>query len=160
LPAGADFAVSKISNWDDTSQPLHVEGNLTIPSLATTAADRMLMPIEIFQMSQTQECASEKRVNAVYIHYPYEETDDVKIHLPPGFRVEGLPDSKNLDLKAVGCQIAATADGNTVEVKRHLFERNIVFTKELYPALRKFFETVRTNDNAQMVFRNAESAHN
>ena len=160
LPAGADFTVSKISNWDDTSQPVHVEGKLTVPSLASTAADRMLMPIEIFQMSQTQEFASEKRVNAVYIHYPYEETDDVKIHLPPGFSVEGLPDSKNLDLKAVGCQIAATADGNTVEVKRHLFERNIVYTKELYPALRKFFETVRTNDNAQMVFRNAESAHN
>jgi Domain of Unknown Function with PDB structure (DUF3857)/Domain of Unknown Function with PDB structure (DUF3858) len=160
LPAGSEFQVSKIANWDDNSLPVHVEGKLTIPSLATTAAQRMLMPLSIFQMSQTSEFASEKRNNPVYIHYPYEEIDDVKLQLPAGYKTEGVPPAKNLNLGAVSFEISATAQGDTVEVKRHLYEKNVVYTKDQYPALRRFFETVRTNDNAQMVFQNAESAHN
>jgi hypothetical protein len=160
LPGGSEFQVSKISNWDDTSQPVHVEGTLTIPSLATTAAQRMLMPIEVFQMSQTHEFAAEKRVNAVYIHFPYEEIDDVKLHLPPGYKMEGTPPAKNLDLKAVSFEVSATVQADMVEIKRHLAERNVLYTKEQYSALRKFFEIAKTNDSAQMVFQNAESAHN
>jgi hypothetical protein len=160
LPAGSEFEISKIANWDDTSQPVHVEGKLTIPSLATTAAQRMLMPIEVFQMTQTHEFAAEKRVNTVYFHFPYEEVDDIKLRLPPGYKMEGLPAAKNLDLKAVSCDISATDQGGVVEIKRHLAERNVLYTKEQYSALRKFFEIVKTDDNAQMVFQNAESAHN
>lgn len=160
LPAGSEFDVSKIANWDDTSLPVRVEGKLTIPSFATTATERMLMPIDIFQMAQTSEFSAEKRVNAVYIHYPYEEIDDIRVHLPTGYKMEGVPQPKNLDLKAVSCEISASAQGDTVEIKRHLAERNVLFTKEQYSVLRKFFEIVQTNDNAQMVFHNAESAHN
>jgi hypothetical protein len=160
LPVGSEFEISKIANWDDTSQPVHVEGKLTIPSLATTAAQRMLMPIEVFQMTQTHEFAAEKRVNTVYFHFPYEEIDDIKLRLPPGYKMEGMPAAKNLDLRAVSCEISATDQDGMVEIKRHLAERNVLYTKEQYSALRKFFELVRTDDNAQMVFQNAESAHN
>jgi hypothetical protein len=160
LPAGSEFHVSKIADWDDNTKPVHVEGKLTIPSMTTTAAQRTLMPIEIFQMSQTGEFAAEKRVNPVYIHYPYEEIDDVKFHLPPGYKMEGVPAPKKVDLGAVSFEIAAQGQGDTVEIKRHLTERSLVFTKEQYPTLRRFFEIARTNDNAQMVFQNAESAHN
>jgi hypothetical protein len=161
LPAGSEFQVSKIANWDDTSQPVHVEGTLTIASLATSAAQRMLIPIEVFQMPEASEFSAEKRVNPIYIHYPYEEVDDIKLHLPPGYKVEGLPQPKKVDLHAVGCEIAATAQGaDTVEIKRHLFENNLIYTQDQYPTLRKFFEIVRTNDSAQMVFQNAESSHN
>ena len=102
----------------------------------------------------------EKRVNAVYIHYPYEDVDDIKFHLPAGYKVEGVPAGKNVDLKAVSCEITATAQGDSVEVKRHFAERNVLFTQDQYQTLRKFFQIVKNNDSAQMVFQNAESAHN
>jgi Domain of Unknown Function with PDB structure (DUF3857) len=160
LPAGSEFHVAKISDWDDNTKPVHVEGKLTIPSMANTAAQRMLMPIQIFQMSQTSEFASEKRVNPVYIHFPYEEIDDVKFHLPPGYKMEGTPDPKKIDLGAVSFEIAAAGHGDTVEIKRHLVEKSVVFDKNQYPTLRRFFGFVKTDDNAQMVFQNAENAHN
>jgi hypothetical protein len=160
LPAGSEFEVSKVGNWDDNAQPVHVEGRLTIPSLATSAAQRMLMPIEIFRMSQMSEFSIEKRINPVYIHFPYEEIDDVKLRLPPGYKMEGAPPAKNLNLGAVSCEISATSQGDTVEIKRHLAEKNVLYTQQQYPTVRRFFEMVKTNDNAQMVFQNAESAHN
>lgn len=160
LPAGSEFEVSKVANWDDNSQPVHLEGKVTVPSLATTAAQRMLMPIDIFQMPEMSEFAAEKRTNPVYIHYPYEEVDDIKLHLPPGYKAEGVPPAKNVDLKAVSCEISASAQGGSVEIKRHFAERNVLYSQDQYPTLRKFFQIVKANDSAQMVFQNAESAHN
>lgn len=160
LPAGSEFSVTKIANWDDIDQPIHIEGTMKIPSFATGAAQRMLMPLTIFQMSQTREFASEKRTNFVYFHYPYEEIDDIKLRVPTAYKVESLPPARNVDLKAVSCQITADAQGNTIEVKRHLAVHGVIFAKDDYPTLRKFFGTVRVNDNAQLVLQNSTSAKN
>jgi hypothetical protein len=45
-------------------------------------------------------------------------------------------------------------------VKRHLIVNGIMFPVTVYPALRQFFNTVKTDDDAQVVFQNAESAKN
>ena len=160
LPVGSEFSITKLSNWDDIDQPIHVEGTLKIPSFATGAAQRLLIPLEIFQMPQSREFASEKRANAVYFHFPYDETDDIKLRLPSGYKVESLPPARKTDLKAVAWEIAAEAQGNTVEVKRHLAVNGVLFGKDDYTTLRKFFGLVKTNDNAQMVLQNATSAKN
>lgn len=160
LPAGSEFSISKIDNWDDVEKPIHVEGTVRLPSFGTSAAQRLLMPLEIFQMTQTAEFASEKRTNLVYFQYPYQETDDIKLHLPSEYKVESLPPGRNLDLKAVSCQITAEGSGSTVEIKRNLAVNSVIFTKEEYPTLRRFFGLVRSNDNAQMVLQSTTSAKN
>ncbi len=160
LPAGSTFEITKIANWDNTDQPIHIEGTLTIPSFAMGAMQRMVMPIEMFQMSQMAEFASEKRVNAVYFHYPFEETDDIKLRLPAGYKAESLPPDRKVELGAVSYETSAAAQDGAVEIKRHLAVNGVLFSKEEYPTLRKFFGTVKTNDNTQMVLQNAQSAHN
>jgi len=160
MPAGSEFSVTKIANWDDIEQPVHVEGSLKIPGFATSAAQRLLMPVELFQMQQSREFASEKRTNFVYFQYPYEEIDDIKVHLPAGYKVESVPPSHNTDLKAVACDISAETQGSTIEIKRHLSVRGLIFTKDEYPTLRRFFGMVKANDNSQMVLQNATSAKN
>jgi hypothetical protein len=158
LPVGSVFKIVKVANWDDNGQPIHIEGTLTIPSYATNAPQRMLMPLEMFQSTELSSFASEKRVNVVYFRYPYEEVDDIKLHFPATYKVESAPSDRNVNLGAVSYQITAAASGNSVEVKRHLIEKGTFFTKDEYPALRKFFGVVKTGDNAQMVVRNAQPA--
>jgi hypothetical protein len=160
LPAGATFEITKIANWDNNDQPIHVEATLEIPAFAMGAAQRMVMPLELFQMSQTAEFATEKRINPVYFHFPYEETDDIKLHLPAGYKSESLPPDRKVNLGAVSYDISAVAQDGAVEVKRHLVVSGVLFSKDEYPTLRKFFGVVRTNDNAQMVLQNATSAKN
>jgi hypothetical protein len=160
LPASATFEITKIANWDKTDQPIQIDATVNIPSFAMGAAQRMVMPLEMFQMSQMAEFATEKRVNPVYFDYPYEETDDIKLHLPPGYKAESLPADRKVNLGAVTYEISAVAGDGTVEVKRDLTIKGVLFTKEEYPTLRRFFGTVKTNDNTQMVLQNAQSAHN
>jgi Domain of Unknown Function with PDB structure (DUF3857) len=161
LPVGSTFEITQLADWDHNDRPIHVEGTLTIPSFGTGAAQRMLLPLEIFEATETASFASEKRYNAVYFHYPYEETDDLKLHMPPGYKAETMPPDRKVNLGAVSYDLSTTAapDG-TVEVKRHLMVNGILFSKDQYPTLRRFFAVVKTNDHAQMVFQNAASAKN
>jgi hypothetical protein len=160
LPVGSTFEITKIANWDITDQPIHIEATLTIPSFAMGAMQRMVMPIEMFQMSQMAEFSAEKRVNAVYFHYPFEETDDIKLRLPAGYKAESLPQDRKINLGAVSYEISTGAQDGAVEIKRHLVVSSVLFTKEEYPTLRRFFGTVKSNDNTQMVLQNEQSAHN
>ena len=111
-------------------------------------------------MTQMREFASEKRVNAVYFHYPYEEIDDVKLKVPAEFKIESVPPAKQAKPGVVSYEISAAQQGNVVEVKRLLVLDGLAFPVTSYPALRNFFNTVKTDDDAQIVLQNAESAKN
>ncbi len=160
LPPGSSFEITSITNWDKNDLPLHVEGKAKIPNLGTTAGRRMLVSQEVFQASQAKAFEAEKRINPIYFHYPYEEIDTVKLRPPAGYRIENVPTVQQVKSGPVAYEISVAQQGNSVEVKRHLLVNGIIFPVDSYPALRRFFNTVKTNDGAQIVFQNAESAKN
>jgi hypothetical protein len=139
---------------------LHIEGTAKIPNLGTTAGRRMLVTEEVFQASQAQAFEPEKRVYPIYFPYPYEEIDSVKLRVPQGFRIENVPAMVKVNRGPVAYEISAVQQDNCVEVKRDLLVTGIMFPVTAYPALRQFFNTVKTNDDAQIVFQTAESAKN
>jgi hypothetical protein len=160
LPLGASFEITKVANWDDNTQPVHIEGTVKLPSFGSAAARRMIMPLELFQTPQIASFTPEKRANAVYFHYPFEEIDDIKLRMPAGYKAGSLPPDRKLNLGAVAYDISVTGQDSAVEVKRHLVVSGVLFTKDEYATLRRFFGTVKTDDNAQMVLQNAQSAKN
>jgi hypothetical protein len=157
LPVGSDFEITKISNWDDIEMPLHIEATLKLGSYGSTAARNMLLPMDPFQAAQAGDFAKQSRQNAVYFSYPYEEIDDVKVNTPAGYDVGGLPKQQKMDLGAAFYEIVPTEQGNTVEVKRHLAIKGILFAKDAYPSFRAFFGAVRTDDDAQMVLESKQT---
>jgi len=160
LPAGSSFEVTSVANWDKNDLPLHVEGTAKIPNLGTTAGRRMLVTEAVFQATQAKAFEPQKRVNPIYFHYPYEEIDAIKLRVPVGYRIENVPAAVQIKPGPVAYEISATQQDNLVQVNRHLSVSGIMFPVDVYPALRQFFNTVKTNDDAQIVFQNAESAKN
>jgi hypothetical protein len=160
LPVGASFEITKIADWDDVERPVHVEGTVKIPSFGSGAVRHYLMPLEIFQSTQASSFATAKRVNPVYFHYPYQETDDLKFRCSAGYTAESVPAAQKMNLGAVSYQISAAQQGDEIEVKRQLVVNGVLFGKEAYPTLRAFFGAVRTDDNAQMVLQSSTSAKN
>jgi len=160
LPTGASFELTTIANWDDTAQPLHVEGTMKVPGFGSAVGRRMIVPIGLFQAEQVKSFASEKRVNPIYLHFPYEEMDEVTIHAPAGYKIETVPAGQNINRGAVSYEISMSQQPDAVQVKRHLTVNGVMYPKDVYPAFRAFFGFVRTNDNAQMVFQGGKSANN
>ena len=160
LPTDATYTVTDLSNWDDTTKPLRVEGTVKIPSFGTAAGKRMLAPMEIFQVRQAKAFKSERRQNDLDFYYPYEEMDDVQIRLPKTFKIESVPKAQTVNLGPVSYEISATSDGNVIAVKRHLRIGGVMFPRANYPVFRDFFGKVTANDQADLVFQNVESAAN
>ncbi len=160
LPAGSTYEVTAITNWENKDLPLHVEGTAKIPNLGTAAGRRMLVPASPFQARQTAAFHAEKRLYAVYFNCPYEEIDDVKLKVPAEYKVESVPPAKQAKPGVVSYEISAAQQGGVVEVKRLLVLDGMAFPVASYPALRNFFNTVKTDDDAQIVLQNAESAKN
>jgi len=160
LPVGSSFEITTITNWDRNDLPLHLEGKAKIPNLGTIAGHRLLVTEEVFQAVQAKAFEPEKRVNPIYFGYPYEEFDTVRLSAPSGYRIENVPAAIQVKPGPVTYEISASKKDASVEVKRHLIVNGIMFPVTVYPALRQFFNTVKTDDDAQVVFQNAESAKN
>jgi hypothetical protein len=161
LPAGSDFELTKIDNWDKTDMPLHVEGTVKFSAFGSTVGRRILIPATIFLAPENKAFQSAIRYNAIYFRYPNEEIDDVKFQAPAGYKIETIPAPKALKPgPVVSYEISASQQGSEVEVKRHLVINGLMFPVEYYASLRSFFNTVKSNDEVQIVLQNAESAKN
>ena len=160
LPAGSSFEVATLTNWDNKELPLLVEGIAKIPNFGTAAGRRMLVPASPFKVQQAAAFQPEKRLYPVYFNCPSEEIDDVKLRVPAEFKIESVPPAKQVKPGVVSYEISAAQQGSVVEVKRLLVLDGLVFPVSNYPTLRNFFNAVKTNDDAQIVLQNAESAKN
>jgi Domain of Unknown Function with PDB structure (DUF3857) len=160
-PSGSSFELTKIDNWDKTDQPLHIEGTLNLPSFGSPVGHRILIPVTMFPVRQTKSFESTVRRNAIYFPFQNEEVDDFKFQAPTGFKIETVPASKALKPGAVlNYSISASQQGSVAEVNRHLVINTLLIPLEYYPAVRSFFNTVKSNDEVQIVLQNAESAKN
>jgi hypothetical protein len=160
LPDGATTEVTSISDWDKVEEPLRVTGTFKIPTYAGAIGHRMLVPETVFRAPYAKTFVPAKRVNLVYFHFPFENTDQLTFHAPKGFQIETTPVSRKFDQEAVFYEITSTNTRETVQVTRKLVVKNIVFPAEQYAALRAFFSGVKANDEAQIVLQNPETAKN
>lgn len=155
LPAGSTFQASQVNDWDDVERSIHVEGAVTLPGFATGDAERLLMPIGIFQTTEFNSFRSERRVNEVDFPYPYQRIDDLVIHAPAGYKVQAVPDARDLDPGGLSYEIRSAKQLDTVEVRRSLRVKDIRYPKAFYPQLRDFFGNVKADDNSRVMFSNA-----
>jgi hypothetical protein len=161
LPADGSFELTKLENWDKIDQPLHVEGTVKFANLGSAAGHRMLVPISIFVPSQTKTFETAVRHNAIYFHFPNKEVDSTKYTAPPSFKVDTVPDKKVTNPGAiVAYDMSVTHDGSTAQVQRTLKINALVVDTKYYGALRGFFNTVKSNDQSQIVLQTAETAKN
>jgi Domain of Unknown Function with PDB structure (DUF3857)/Transglutaminase-like superfamily len=161
LPAGANFTLTQVENWDKTDLPLHIEGTVTFPAFGSAAGRRMLIPATLFLAPQAKAFQTAIRHNSIYFSYPNEEIDDLKFQAPAGYKIETLPGTKAVKPgDAVSYEISTSQQGASAEVKRRLIINGLLFPPDTYAALRSFFNKVKSNDEVQIVFQNAESAKN
>jgi hypothetical protein len=160
LPREATFDVTNMPDWTDVEKPVRVEGTVKIASAVNALNRRMLMPVELFRNEQSSYFEPQKRLNDIYFPYPYQESDDLVFHLGTAFKAQGMPASQKVDRGAAIYEMSATQQGDAIEVKRSVTLKSFFFQKEAYPALRGFFGTVRTDDDAQVLLQSSTSAKN
>ena len=103
-------------------------------------------------------CEHTTRVHPMYFHYSSEKVDNLTIELPLGWQVTSVPKPENSDAKVMLYTMKVENNNGTLHVERRMKSDLITLEQKFYPALRKFYEVVRTSDEEQIVLQPASTA--
>jgi hypothetical protein len=133
-------------------------GHADAPEYATGAGNRLLAPVTIFRASQTKDFQSATRVNQIYFSYPYQERDEISLKLPAAYSIEAMPRGEKTPKSLVEFDLAVSKEGQALHTRRLLVVDAYSFPVTAYPSLRKFFETVGSADEQQIVMESAQAS--
>lgn len=151
LPNGSRVDFVSATGWDDPEAQLTATFKVDVPSFASNAGKRTLVPTGLFESNNHQPFGQGERKNPVYFNYPYYAVDDVQIVFPSGLRVESLPETPPVKTDYAFYQCKREVNGNALTFSRIFAMGGIAFPREDYDGLKKFFAGVSTGDSEQAV---------
>ena len=152
-------AVATLTNspdWTSSETPLVAEFQLKVPGWASNAGKRVMLPGAIFTAAEKGIFEHTNRVHPIYFRFPYQKTDDLTVELPPGWQVSSVPPPQDIDGKAVVYNAKVEPSAGALRLTRKLVVEVVLVEQKYYPALRTFFQGVRTGDGMQIVVQPGE----
>jgi len=156
IATGTDAELSNKPDWSASEAPLEAEFDLKVPGWVASAGRRALFPVGLFGASEKHLFEHANRVWPVYFAYPYKMIDDLTIELPVGWQVGSLPKDVDQNAKAAEYSLKMENKNGNLHIRRELRCDLTMVPKETYPALRSFFQLVRTQDDQQIVLQPGE----
>jgi len=157
LPSGATAKLSDSQGWEGTDTPLTARVHVEVPTFASMAGKRVLMPAYVFQQPQQYRLTGSSRKYPVYFPYPFAETDKVTITVPQGYTVENLPKQADVKSEFARYQNSSQWNAGTLVTQRVLVMGGTYFDVPAYPALKDFLGKVLGSDQEQAVFLSPNS---
>jgi hypothetical protein len=153
IPVGIDVELTNHPEWDIAAPTLVATYDLKVPGWASAAGRRALLPFGLFSASEKQLFDHTNRVHPVYFQYPFEKSDDVTIELPLTWQVSSLPKELTRDGQIVLYVRKVEGDKGTLHLTRVLRSDLLMIDAKNYPALRNFYQFVRTGDEEQIILQ-------
>jgi hypothetical protein len=153
VPVGIEVELTNQPDWGASETPLVAEFDVKIPGWASNAGRRALIPAAVFTAVEKHTFEHTNRVHPIYFEYPYEKVDDVTIELPAGWQVGSVPAGQDKDAHVISYTLKVEGAKNTLHLTRMLKVDFLILDPKYYPALRSFFELVRTGDEEQIILQ-------
>jgi hypothetical protein len=153
LSSAALSSPIKVTGLKDEQQPVLVSYAFVTSAFAPPTEKRLLLRPALLSRRDESLLPSMTRINKVYFHYPWSETDQVTIELPEGFAPEQLPDDVSIDIGAASYRSAYHHQSNSVVYERRLRMNGIIFDVDQYQTLKSFFDRVHQADQAVLSLR-------
>ncbi len=158
VPMGIEVHLTNTPDWDSSAPTLVAEYDLKVPGWTVGAGHRLLAPAALLGASDIHIFDHPDRLYPIYFHFPHEQDDYIKVSLPKGLSIGSLPKPESADLKVLTYERTVSSDGNELLLKRHLTVGSVIVQAKYYDQVRKFFQTVRTSDEQQIVLAPAAAA--
>lgn len=151
VPAAIEVELAKQPDWKSSAAPLVAEYQIKIPGWVAGSGRRAMLPVGVFSATEKNVFEHVNRVYPIYFEFPFEKDDDITIALPLGWKVGNVPQPTNLDKQVVVYSLNVGKGENSVHLTRKLSVDMLLVDTKYYPALRSFFQAVRTGDDEQVV---------
>ncbi len=153
IPAGSEVELSNTPDWKAGNTPLVAEFGIKVPGWTAAAGKRVLLPTGLFAAQEKHLFEHANRVWPVYFRYPYSTADDLTFELPEGWKIASMPKEIDRDAKAVEYKMKVEDQGGAARVRRTLRCDVVFVAKENYSVLRNFYQTVKAEDEQQIVLQ-------
>ncbi|HUN63370.1 MAG TPA: DUF3857 domain-containing protein [Candidatus Sulfotelmatobacter sp.] len=153
VPVGMDVELSNQPDWKNTEPPLVAEFHVKIEGWVSAAGRHAMLPVGIFAAPEKQIFSLTERTYPVYFRFPFQKRDDVTVALPAGWSVSSVPKPVDTDAKAAEYSLKVDDKKNEVHIARMVRSDLFLVPKEMYPALRTFYQSVRSGDDQQIVLQ-------
>jgi hypothetical protein len=153
VPTGIEVELTNQPDWVSSENALIAEFNLKVPGWVSGAGHKALFPAGLFGGSEKHLFEHSERVQPVYFSYPYKKIDRIKVELPLGWKTTTLLKPFDQDLKAAEYKLTTEEKDGTLNIQREIRSDLIMVPQKSYPALRSFFQIVRTQDEQQIVLQ-------
>ncbi len=156
ISVAAEAELTNKPDWANAETPLVAEFALKIPGWASNAGKRVVLPAAIFTAGEKGVFEHANRVQPIYFDYPYQKADDVTIELPAGWQVSSVPPPQDLNGRVVVYNAKVEQSHGALRLTRKLTIDVLLVEQKYYPALRNFFQALRTSDGVQIVLQPGE----
>jgi hypothetical protein len=153
VPAAIDIDLTNKPDWTSSNANLVAEFDLKVPGWVSGAGSHALLPVGLFGGEEKHIYEHATRVHPLYYRYLSQAVDDVTIDLPLGWKVSNLPKPGEVDAKLLVYSMKAEDSNGTLHLERHLKKDVLMLEPKYYPAVRHFYEGVRTGDEQQIVLQ-------
>jgi hypothetical protein len=151
IPVGIDVDLKNKPDWTSSSPTLVGEFQIKVEGWASSAGHRALIPIGLFGAPEKHVFEHSARVHPIYFDFPTARLDDVTIELPLDWKVNSVPQGHKDEGKVCSYNTTVENKNGTLHLTRNLNIETLLLDIKYYPALRKFFQTVKTGDEQQIV---------
>lgn len=158
VPASIDVELTNKPDWASSAPSFVAEYTLKVPGWASAAGRRAILPIGLFSNTEKHLFEHANRVHPIYFDFPFRKVDDVTIDLPLGWQVSSLPPAEKEDGHIVVYSLKAENNKGTLHLMRTLDVDFLQIESKYYPALRNFFQVVKTGDEQQIVLQPGAAA--
>ena len=153
VPVASEAELTNKPDWETCETPLVAEFDFKIPGWASSAGKRALFPVGVFTEAEKRIFEHANRVHPIYFEYPYEKIDDITIELPAGWQVGSVPSVKDQDKGLLAYSLKVENGKEVLHLTRKLKVDFLMLEPKYYPALRLFYQGVRTADEEQIVLQ-------
>jgi hypothetical protein len=157
VPVTVDLDLVNKPDWSSSSPSFETQFTFKVPGWVAGAGKRALLPVGLFSAPEKNVFDHPTRVYPVCFQYAYRKVDDVTIELPLGWKVSSVAKPVDRDAKAAAYTMTAEDKSGSLHLTRILRSDLWMVPTENYPALRNFFQSVRTGDEEQVVLQPGSS---
>jgi hypothetical protein len=159
IPVATEVELTNQPDWTSTGTPLVGEFKITTAGWASNAGKRAVIPAGLFTAPEKRLFEHAQREHPIYVHYLNEKIDDVTIELPAGWKVDSVPPAQSKgEPRSLTYALSVDNNQTSVHLTRKIMWNFLLVEAKYYPALRNFFQDVRTGDEQQIVLQPAATS--
>jgi hypothetical protein len=153
LPPQSSARMNYSNGWQQTGGTVLADLEIEVPSYATKASKRLLLPSSLFPTKQKDVFRHPKRKYPVYFPYAFSELDLTVIKMPAGYSAETIPEAIEVKPNFGMYRNSTKISEDQIVTARGLFMSQFIFEPGQYSELKEFFGKVETGDQFQIVLR-------